>query len=338
MKKLTLIGLVLLTGVYGFFVSEQTDKWNDDTNLAEVMYAMGKEKPTHYLTEIDSVKARMGKEIVYFGRAIMENGRKSNYVSKYFVCTDCHNQEREDPFLPNSDPDDRLDYVAEKGIPFLQGTTFWGMVNRDTWYNQDYVKKYGKLVEKAHNDLGESTQLCAVECSSGRPLEDWEEEALIHYYWTLQLKMGDLELKDKEWNKLRILAGSEKDRGEVIEMLESKYMTYSPAHFVEPNYPLGTHYEVEKEADKIRGEKLFESSCMTCHKAEGPSLLVLDKSKYTKKKFRKHMNKDTDFNLYKIIRKGTYAEPGHKQYMPHYPLERMSNQQVEDLRAYIESR
>ncbi|RMF22347.1 MAG: cytochrome c, partial [Bacteroidetes bacterium] len=33
---------------------------------------------------------------------------------------------------------------------------------------------------------------------------------------------------------------------------------------------------------------------------------------------------------------GTYAIPGHKPYMPHYPLERMSKQQVEDLRAYIE--
>ena len=48
------------------------------------------------------------------------------------------------------------------------------------------------------------------------------------------------------------------------------------------------------------------------------------------------ITKDSHFSLYQIIAYGTYAIPGHKPYMPHYPLERMSKQQVEDLRAYVE--
>ncbi len=58
------------------------------------------------------------------------------------MCTTCHNLEREDPDLRVSDPEARLPYVKKKGIPFLQGTTFRGIVNRESWYNDDYVRKY----------------------------------------------------------------------------------------------------------------------------------------------------------------------------------------------------
>ena len=48
-----------------------------------------------------------------------------------------------------------------------RGTTFYGITNRETWYNDDYYKKYGDLVKPANENLVEAVQLCAMECSQG---------------------------------------------------------------------------------------------------------------------------------------------------------------------------
>ena len=331
-----LLYIVLAIGLYvSFSAFTAPDKWGDETPLAQVLYSMGKEKPAHYIEVVDSMKAEMGREIVLTGRTTGPNGRKSKYVSKYFVCTDCHNQVREDPLLPESNPESRLDYSEQNDLPFLQATTFWGIVNREGWYNNDYYLKYGEDVKKANSDLGEATQLCAVECSSGRPLEDWELEAIMHYYWTLQLTMGDLDLEEMEWRKIRKFAGSEIDRHVVVDLLDKKYLRFSPAHFGDVPEDKSKGYPVKKSGDATKGKMIYDRSCLHCHRQYGPSQLILDDSKFTMNKFKRHLEKSTDFNLYQIIRKGTHAEAGHQQYMPHFPLERMSDQQVEDLRSYI---
>ncbi|MFT7029262.1 MAG: penicillin-binding protein-related factor A (putative recombinase) [Marinoscillum sp.] len=51
----------------------------------------------------------------------------------------------------------------------------------------------------------------------------------------------------------------------------------------------------------------------------------------------KHIPENTDLSIYQIIRKGTYAEYGHKEYMPHYTSEKMSDQQIEHLREFLEN-
>lgn len=337
MKKSSVV-LLTTIAMLALGFTFQDDGWDKDSSVARILYSLGMDKPEHYRPELDPEKVRMGKEIVFTGRATKKNGLKSSYVSSYFVCTDCHNQEREDPILSESNPDTRLDYVLNKKIPFLQSTTFWGIVNRETWYNGDYVEKYGELVKPARTSLAEATQLCAKECSSGRYLKDWELEAILQYYWTLELKLGDLEMSNKEQRKLNILSHSEKDRKELIDFMRDKFMTASPATFTDMPKSLKEGYPERVTADAKRGEQLYESSCMYCHKAHGPSLLILDKDKFTLKKFRKHMTRYDDFNLYQITRHGTYAEHGHQQYMPRYTAERLSNQQVEDIRAFIEGR
>ena len=75
---------------------------------------------------------------------------------------------------------------------------------------------------------------------------------------------------------------------------------------------------------------------MSCHQDGGVSGVAFTNSKVDFQKFRRSIGKKTDYNLYDIIRKGTYAGQGKPRYMPLYPKERMSDQQLEDLRAYIE--
>jgi len=60
------------------------------------------------------------------------------------------------------------------------------------------------LVKPARNDLRKAIQLCAVECSQGRALEDWEMESVLAYLWTIGLKMNDLSFSKKELKSIKI--------------------------------------------------------------------------------------------------------------------------------------
>ena len=310
--------------------------------VAWALLRLQDQQPEHYVQDIDPEKVRMGREMVYNGRAKMPDGGYSKYISNIYVCTDCHNQVKEDPDPANPNPEDRLVYAEANDLPFLQATTFWGMVNRETWYNGDYYQKYGALVDKARTSLYEATQLCSQECSSGRVLEEWEADAINHYYWSLQIKMSDLDLTQEERAKIELavlipgqsVTSGEEEMKEAIALIKSKIMLASPADFVEPPNDRKKGFGLKGNADK--GKMIYDRSCKTCHRYGGPSLFTLDDSKKTFRLLKRNIPKGNHYALYDIVRHGTYAEPGHRQYMPLYTADRMSDQQLEDLRAYIE--
>jgi mono/diheme cytochrome c family protein len=254
------------------------------------------------------------------------------------VCTTCHNIEQEDPNLRFSDPETRLPYVKAKGIPFLQGTTFKGIVNRESWYNDDYINKYGEeKISKAHNNLRESIQLCAVECSQGRKMKSWEIEAVLAYFWTLQYDFQDLKMTEDDINYIINEIDSEGNREDLITWIKRFYLQKSPAHFYDSPADKNIGY-VGLEGNADRGQDLYELSCLHCHKDGGVSHYILDDNPLSFIDIKNKINKNSHYSLYQIIPYGTYAIPGHSPYMPHYPLERMSKQQVEDLRTYVESK
>ena len=310
--------------------------WTGSSPVAEVLVALG-EPPLPHAIQPTEEMVRKGREIVLKGRTTDEKGRQMPFVSKHFSCTSCHNIEQEDPDLRISDPEARLPYVKAKGLPFLQGTTFKGIVNRESWYNDDYVKKYGdEKIEVAHDNLRESIQLCAVECSQGREMEDWEIEAVLAYFWSLQFTLDDLELTEKDINKLNSGAGTAAQNKSLKTWLRSFYSTTSPAHFYDSPPDKAAGYP-GLTGNPDRGKDLYELSCLHCHKEGGVSHYPLGNDQMSFRHLRKMIPKDSHFSLYQIIPYGTYAIPGHRPYMPHYPAERMSKQQVEDLRAYIET-
>lgn len=329
----------IILGVIGLVVlaAFQTNvPENEPVTVWEALIRLGHEPPQHYVAELDPDMVRRGRELVYEGRTTSPSGGMGTYISPYFVCTDCHNQVQEDPVLTEFDPQARLEYAVEKGLPFVQATTFWGITNRESWYNGDYFQKYGSLVDKARNDVYEATQLCAQECSSGRYLEQWEWEAINQYYWSIQLKLEDLNLKPKEMQRvMRGIEDPKMDRSLLIDMLKRKYALASPADFVEVPEDKKRGYDTAP-GDPANGELIWDNSCKTCHRYGGPSQLVLDDARVTFKKFAREMESNSQFSLYEIVRHGTYAQPGHQQYMPLYTADRLSDQQVEDLRAFIE--
>lgn len=305
---------------------------DDNTPVAGVLFALGEPKPGHYIEEATSEMVLRGEEIIKKGRTIGPDGNQSPYVSKYYTCTSCHNVVREDPDLTVVDQDARLQFAIANKIPYLQGSTFWGMVNHETWYNDDYVLKYGDLVKKAEKSLKESINLCATVCSQGRELEDWEMEGILAYLWSLQMKLGDLNLSTEAYKRLNASDLSQKEK---ITLIKSKYLQKSPATFVEP--PLSKKDGYPHEGDPKLGKAIYALGCQHCHRPGGESDVTFDDTNLTYNWLEKHIPDNSQLSIYEIIRKGTYAAYGHKEYMPHYTLEKMSDQQVEHLRAFIEN-
>lgn len=311
--------------------------YGPESGLSEILVALGDDKPLHYTTKRDAELVARGRDLVTKGRAIGPNGKMGKLQSKYFVCTSCHNQAIEDPDLRYSDPQKRLDYVVEKNMPLLQGTTFYGMVNRETWYNDDYLKKYGDLVASSRDTLINAINLCCTECSQGRLYKDWELEAVMAYLYSLEYKLGDLKLTDEQYKMLDDLInnnGAQKDKNDAIRWFKQQYFTASPATFMNPqgldSRKLGEGGNAEN------GKKVYQHSCQHCHKPGGVTNYELDNSKITFKSLRNHLKKHGHYSVYEISRKGTYAQPGYRPYMPLYTKERMSDEMMEDLIAFIQ--
>ncbi len=316
------------------WLSSPTLVVSEDTPVAQVLLELG-DQPADHLPDlsIEGVSVEVGRDIVQKGVARKPHGGKTNKQSNHFVCTSCHNIQREDPDLSVVDPQARLEYVRDHGLPFLQGTTLYGAVNRTSFYNGDYEKKYGDLVKPARNNLREAIQLCAVECSQGQALEPWEMESVLAYLWTIELKLKDLNIDQRELNKINQALQQNSMAVETIKMIKSKYLAGSPATFVTPPDDRKEGYPLKGNAEN--GKLIYDLSCLHCHENERYSFFELDSSRYSFQFLEHHLPRYTRYSVYQVARWGTSPIPGKMAYMPNYTKEKMSDQQLEDLRAYI---
>ncbi len=310
-------------------------QWTKDTPVADVLKALGEPYPVTHPGEESAELAQKGKEIFHTGTTVGPDGKNIRLQSRHFVCSNCHNSAKEDPDLRVSDPDARLDFVLANRLSFLPATTMYGTVNKRSWYNGDYLRKYGDLVRPAYNSLEYAIHLCATVCSQGRDFTDWEMKAMLAYYWSIDYKLGDLNLTAEDWKKLKAFEGKGSDPT-AAEWLRSFYLSGSPATFLEAPEDKSKGYEISRKADAERGKLIYNNSCLMCHDEQGPSnYLKLDNGAVSLGMFRQHLRSKGHLSLYEIVRHGTYADTGHRAYMPNYTAERLSNAQVEDLRAYI---
>ncbi|MBV6653717.1 MAG: hypothetical protein KI786_08175, partial [Mameliella sp.] len=252
-----------------------------ETGVSGVLMELGDSPMEHYPdTTLEGVSIEAGRGIVLTGFAPEPGGGKTTKQSKHFVCTSCHNMKREDPDLSKSDPQARLEFARDNGLPFLQGTALYGAVNRTSFYNGDYEKKYGSLVEPARHDLREAIQLCATECSQGRALEPWEMESVLAYLWTIELKIEDLGLSGKEMAMIQSAIDNDGGKEAAIATIKSKYLEGSPATFVTPPQDRKAGYKVDT-TDLENGRLVYELSCLHCHEDERYAFFRLDDSKLT---------------------------------------------------------
>jgi mono/diheme cytochrome c family protein len=312
--------------------------WNKETLVSDVLEALGAPSPAHKPNDLSPENIQRGRDLATTGYAIGPDGKRSRIQSRYFACTNCHLMDKEDPDLRVSDPEARLTFLLQRNLPFLQGTTMYGTYNKESWYNGDYEKKYGDWIKPARHSLEGAINLCATVCSQGRALEAWEMDAMKAYFWSISLKLGDLSLTESDWQRLKSLQGTGKPDPAAVAWLKSFYRLGSPATFVEAPEDKRTGYQVGRKGNPEVGKHLFVRGCMSCHGAQGSSkYLKLDMGKLSLTMFRNKIASNGYFSLYEIIRHGTHSTQGHRPYMPNYTAERMSNQQVEDLRAFVEA-
>lgn len=337
--RISIISAVLFLSLLGFVAFQPADhtlSLADDMPVAEVLADLGVASPHPVRTDIAGVSAAAGERMVKEGVAPKPNGGTTKRQSKHFVCTSCHNVEKEDPDLRKADPEARLGYVAEKGLPFLAGTTLYGAVNRTKFYNGDYEKKYGDLVRPARDDIRGAIRLCATECAQGRELEEWELESIMAYLWTIDLKIADLNLPESAFARIQQALDGQGDKAAAAASLQTYFLDYSPATFLTPPQDRNEGYGLV--GDPMPGKQIYELSCLYCHEEQRYAFFNLDDSKYSFDFLEKHFPRYTRYSTYQVVRYGTSPLGGKKAYMPHYTQEKMSNQQVEDLRAYITQR
>lgn len=303
------------------------------TPLSKVLLELGAQPRLHHLATLDTNLVAKGEALIKQGYTTKPNGKQTKRISKYYECTDCHNVQKENPDLSNITPEARLEYAIQNDLPFNQGTTLYGVVNRESWYNGDYVEKYGKKALQARDTLTNAIQLCATECAQGRRLTKWELKAVLHYLWSIQLKLRDLDLPESLVDEIKSQQQSKEKAVSTIQKLKSHYYTASPATFMEA-LPVSER-KMGKGGSPKKGKAIYEHSCRTCHRASGPTHYTLDYSVLTFNQLLRHFDDYAEKSIYQVIRYGTSPKMGYRPYMPHYPKERMSRKQVNDLAAYI---
>lgn len=324
---LMILAIFLLSGRTNKGVTEAYSKFVADLSVEDVLLKLGDKKPLHYIEKTDKDSVKMGYDLVTTGKTA---NSKNKIQSKYFVCTDCHNQVPEVFNLADESPEARLAYSKEKSIPFLPASTFYGMYNKTNWYNGDYAKKYGSLVAPTRDTLVNAIQLCATQCSQGRLMEPWEVRSVLHYMKSISLQVKDLIITEQEMESLAEYVMNKDKAG--IKLLKSKYNTTNEATFDDVKIP-----EIEGYAgNAANGEYIFKNGCLHCHgMGKNITNFEFDDDNLTMRFLESQADKYNHFSVPYLVRKGTYAVAGKKQYMPQYPLEKMSRTQLLDLLAYI---
>lgn len=326
------IGIILVMA----WTYKPTDKLAD-RSVIEVLEELGEDYSSKRPNmSIPGVSAEVGRSIIEDGFASKPGGGNTGQQSKHFVCTSCHNTEREDPDLSVSDPEARLAYTSNREMPFLQGTTLYGAVNRKSYYNGDYYLKYGDLVDAARNDIRGAIQLCAVECAQGRALDDWELESILAYMWTKELQIEDLNLEAEEKAIIEDVLAGNGDKKVARFMINEKYLQGSPATFVVPpaDRKAGTGFKGDSE----KGMLVYKNSCLHCHENGKYSFFQMDDHAITHRYLNRKADGYSRLSIYQVSRWGVPTKSGKRSYMPQYTSERMSDQQLADLRAYIRER
>lgn len=329
------VGLVLLIISLGFTNKSGSFSLDYNKPVRQILTDLSANVQYQHFVDpsVKGASVERGKEIVTNGFTHNSRGLKTSRISKHFVCTSCHNIVKEVPDLSVIDPQSRLEYTNSIGLPFLQGSPLYGIVNRSSFYNDDYYKKYGELVNAARNDLRQAIQLCSTECSQGRKMKNWELESVLMYLWTLELKLDDLEINGEEEAIIVKALSKETGTEEAIKIIESKYLKSSPAHFIDP--PSAKEDRRKVIGNPENGEIIYNNGCMYCHGERKYSFFNLDHSVLTFKNLKHNLDDYHERSIYQVSRYGTKPAAGKKAYMPQYTLEKMSIEQLEDLKAYI---
>lgn len=335
------IGIVSMVAIGAMSFSLNNIKkaydFNDSTAVWELLGILGRENAP-ILKSMVGASVEKGRDLVHKGYTVNEKNRNTNKISKFFVCTSCHNVKKEFEFQNQISAEDRLAYADKNGLPFLQGSSFYGIVNRSTFFNGDYQTKFKEErgIKEANTDLRAAINFCARVGTQGRELEEWEIESILAYFWTLQFRVGDLNLSDQEKKKIKLCISENSHKNEALKIIESKFAAAMPAHFLK--IPRFQKIEEERLSDPSRihqGKVIFNQSCLHCHLHKKYSFFGLENDRITLKSMESATRKQNYiFSMYYLVREGLEPRAGHRSFMPLFTAEKMSEEQLKNLYIY----
>lgn len=270
----------------------------------------------------------------------------SKPLSEFYRCQDCHNYQREDAILTLQDPEARFQKIRKqppssnsnmRPLYLAPGTTVWGIVNRESFYNDSFEAYHGLTVvgdrEMDPTSLEDATQVCCSYCSVGRFAEPWEIAALLTWFWDLELRLEDLDLPPAVATAVRSVlerpdASDPAKVAQTRDFLRRLYLrragdtaTAPPA--VKEN-KIGPYFDkLQFQGDPAVGKDLYRHACNHCHGEGKPNEsagadLIHDLQRF-----------------HAVLAKGTTQED--EPYMPMFTAQRLSRQQIADIQAYLES-
>ncbi|NJL74037.1 MAG: hypothetical protein HC892_02300 [Saprospiraceae bacterium] len=125
MKKVYFLFFPMLLLFFSNFKWKQTMSVDENSSLATVLEQLGDTTLLNRAnTSIAGVSAAQGEALVLTGFAQTKDGAKTSKQSAHFVCTSCHNIQRDEPDLSKTNPQARLDYVEKMGLPFYKVLRF----------------------------------------------------------------------------------------------------------------------------------------------------------------------------------------------------------------------
>lgn len=288
--------------------------------------------------------AAWGRQLVLFGQVKDPpiGPSPSRPLSTVYRCIHCHNLTREDVQLTVQDPEQRERMIRGAasqrpasdgpGLRLTPGTTLWGAVNRERFYNGHY-RQYHRLRladGSAMNPekLADAVQICCRYCSAGRFPDSWELDGILAYLWELAVRLNDLDLPESTAKHIlsQIAGQDEMARQEARDQLRRSYLRAAKAASVQPPvmvqgntdcYADGTLLSGDPEAGKL----LYESACSRCH---GTNINPLKEGQLL----------GGDQRYHRYVWEGTERNG---LYMPLFTAQRLSRRQVADIRAYLRS-
>jgi hypothetical protein len=314
-------------------ITDETKVWTVMSGLGKVNVNALYRNPQH-----DVLK---GEQLVTKGLTIDFQGKTTARTSPKLTCIACHTVEREHPIFGTMDPQSRLEHGDTTGIPFLPGAPFYGLVNRVAFFTDDYQSnfqhKHQQALVDGHRNIRLAIQACNKVYAKGRTLDNWEIESILAYLWTLELQMGDLKVPDTIVSVVERAISSNLNGSKAVNLMRRYYPEVYPATLASP-IPPSERPEVSPVLNSYKnGKRIYRLSCLHCHAGKRFSSFKLDRSQKTFKFLKKHLDSDSRYSIYDALRYSPDSK-ANRLNIPHYTAQRMSDQQIQDLRFYIAQR
>jgi mono/diheme cytochrome c family protein len=310
----------------------------DSTPLWDAMTRLGKVK----MNVVDTARlydVKKGQELATQGFTTNFEGKNTRKIGIQ-PCIACHTTQPEYARLDVLDAPKRLQYADSLDLPFLPGAPLYGVVNRVYFFTEDYQSKikneeHVPLLRAGHLDLRKAIQTCNTVYGQGRELESWEVESILAYLWTLQIKIGDLGLSEEDRKDIESALENNTGNAKAVNLLRRYYPEVYPATLAEPQPVL-----VRKKTSPVmnnfkNGARVYEQSCLYCHGEKKYADFALDTQKTTFQFLKKNLDDTTSrYSIYEALRFSPTSK-ANRTGSPHFTSQRMSDQQIQDLRFYI---